>query len=158
MFFLMCKVPLTTHILITKHLYSIMARKTIDFNRMFIVFLWAFLVVCTRKILSTFSSWLWLWMQLVSKSTTFVTTIRLILHVILVVIVYSRICNYYSHICDYYDVPTKINLKMQLQVTTTTIWLDEKIRKKYIYHPSLVYPLMDKMVVTSLIGLVNFYN
>jgi hypothetical protein len=95
-------------------------------------------------------------MQLVSKSTTFVTTIRLILHVILVVIVYNWICNYYSHICGYYDVPTKIDLKIQLM--TTTIWLDEKIKKKYIYHPSLVYPLMDEMVVAFVIGLVDFYN
>jgi hypothetical protein len=47
---------------------------------------------------------------------------------------------------------------MQLQVMTTTIWLDEKIKKKYIYHPSLVYPLMDGMVVAFVIGIVNFYN
>jgi len=47
---------------------------------------------------------------------------------------------------------------MQLQVTTTTIWLDEKKEKKDIYHPSLVYPLMDEMVVAFVIGLVHFYN
>ncbi len=34
-------------------------------------------------------------------SIAFTTTVRLVLHVILVVDVYIHICNYCNHICDY---------------------------------------------------------
>jgi len=35
------------------------------------------------------------------KSTTFITTFRLVIRVILVVNVCNHICNYYIHMCDY---------------------------------------------------------
>jgi hypothetical protein len=78
-----------------------------------------------EKILCIPTIWLWLYMQLVFKSTTFTTIVRLVLCAILVVNVYSHMCNYYSHLCDH-----SVDITKWMNINTIIVCLNGKVKGK----------------------------
>jgi hypothetical protein len=78
-----------------------------------------------------------------SKSFTSTTTVRLILHIILVVNVCSHICNYCNHICDY-----NVDIIEWSCKCNYNLWLLHQLgwkskMKIHIFHPILRMDPLD---------------
>jgi hypothetical protein len=94
---------------------------------------------------------LWLLIQLVSESTTFTTTMKLVLCVILIINVCSHICDYWNHICDYNVDITKWNWKCGYSLWLLHVYM-EKNESAHFFIQYWMDTLMDENLVAFTTG------